>query len=236
MSSPSPPRGAGCGGCGPPRRRRPGQSHRGVPPWSCPRPAGGKPGRSPPPTLPRACPGPPRGSPPSRRPDRSVLPCIFRHLRRQAAGSTPTDPPPPEPEPRSEGPIFGGDAPRLGDLGVDAAPPPRRVRAEDARRVPREGAAPGRALGGGAPPGPRAPGVGFHFDDVRVGAAAGEARLRELQLSPAPHRIVGRLAPRHGAPDRNLFRPRQPGHRVDRVRQLRPQGARRALPAPRERA
>ncbi len=65
----------------------------------------GMPGRSPPPTLPGACPGPPRGSPPPRRPDRSVLPCIFRHLRRQATEIAPTDPPPLEPEPRSEGRI-----------------------------------------------------------------------------------------------------------------------------------
>ncbi len=49
--------------------------------------------------------GMPGRSPPPRRPDCSALPCIFRHLRRQATEIAPTDPPPLEPEPRSEGRI-----------------------------------------------------------------------------------------------------------------------------------
>ena len=73
---------------------------------------GGMPGQSPPPHAARGRQGLPRavgatarvpgGAPaprsPSgggdgrrRRPDRSALPCIFRHLKRQAVGSTPTD-------------------------------------------------------------------------------------------------------------------------------------------------
>ena len=39
-------------------------------------------------------------------------------------------------------------------------------------------------------------GIGFHGEDIRVGAAAGEARLGELQLGPAPHRIFGWLSHR----------------------------------------
>jgi hypothetical protein len=66
-----------------------------VSPWRPPvelPPAGRRESRADPrpPRCPGPAPGRPGGSTPPRRPDRSALPCIFRHVRRQAAGSTPT--------------------------------------------------------------------------------------------------------------------------------------------------